>query len=215
METIAVVVEGDTDLPIVRKLVRDAGFRIWPEIDCGGKGDIDKHLKGYNNAAKGSPWLVVRDLDHDAPCAGEFLKDRGFAPSRWMCFRIAVREIEAWLLADAEGMARFLGVSESIIPKNPESEADPTISLVNLARKSKRRALRKALVPVVGSHTPVGPLYEAKIIEFGEKTWDLDRAASRSASLRRARECLQSLSVRWSRQIRGVGNDLWSPAFLP
>lgn len=197
------VFEGDTDLPVVRKLAGDAGLPISVPIDCGGKSQLDAELFRYNQAAKGSPWFILRDLDDDAPCAGDFLHRREFRPTAWMCFRIAVRELEAWLLADTEGVAEFFKVSPSQIPLDPDREADPTQSLVNLVRRSRSSALRKAMIPKPGGHAAVGPLYEAKIIEFGELHWDLDRACQRSESLRRAREALRALARRWLTHVGG------------
>jgi hypothetical protein len=52
-----------------------------------------------------------------------------------MLLRAVVREIESWLLADASGISRFLGVSVSLVPRDPESLKDPKQSLVNLARR--------------------------------------------------------------------------------
>ena len=107
--SLALVVEGDTDLPVARKLAQDANLHVFTEMDAGGKHNIDAEIGDYNGAAKGSPWFVLRDLDQDAPCAGRFLGGIGFRPSKWMCFRLAVRELESWLLADEEGSPRSSG----------------------------------------------------------------------------------------------------------
>jgi len=201
--SLIVVVEGDTDLPIARKLARDAGLDVSVEIDCAGKSRLDEDLLAYNGAAKGSPWLVLRDLDNDASCAGALLRERDFQPSLWMCFRLAIRELEAWLLADAKGLSEFLKVDQSMLPSDPDAEGDPTVTLVRLARRSSSSALRRALVPPQRSSVPVGPLYEAKIIEFGERHWDLSRACERSESLRRARRALRALAARWKLHAEG------------
>ena len=201
--TVAVVVEGDTDFPVVRKLAKDAGLSIAAEIDCGGKHQLDADLPGYNNAAKGSPWFVLRDLNSDAQCPGQFLASQNFAPARWMCFRIAVREMESWLLADAVAFSDFLRIPRSAVPADPDGEDDPTRTIVDLARRSRSRTIAKALVPRVGTSTAVGPLYEAKMIEFGRERWDLDRACQRSLSLVRARKRLQEMSRKWGRYVVG------------
>ena len=201
--TCILVVEGDTDLPIARKLLRDARLDVSVEIDCAGKSRLDEDLHGYNEAARGAPWFILRDLDQDAPCAGAFLEQKGFKTSRWMCFRLAVRELESWLLADAQAVARFFDVQEEWIPENPDDQIDPTESLVGLARRSRSAAVRKAMVPSLGTSVAVGPLYEAMIIEFGSKHWNLPRACRRSASLRRARKALRALGARWRDHARG------------
>ena len=201
--TIAVVVEGDTDLPVVRKLTKDAGLTIAAEIDCGGKHQLDADLSGYNNAAKGSPWFVLRDLNSDAQCAGQFLAARNSTAARWMCFRIAVREMESWVLADAAAISDFLRIPRSAVPTDPDAEDDPTRTIVDLARRSRSRTIEKALVPRAGTSTAVGPLYEAKMIEFTRERWDLDRACQRSRSLARARERLREMAREWARYVVG------------
>jgi hypothetical protein len=195
--TIMVAFEGDTDLPVIRRLLEDANLPLGHPLDCGGKARLDAELGGYNGAAKGSPWFVLRDLDDDAPCAGKFLAALQFKPSRWMCFRLAVRELEAWLLADREAVSQFFRVDDRHIPVNPDIEPDPTATPVALARKSTSSAVRRAMVPARGRGGQVGPLYEATIIEFGEKAWQLERASQTSPSLQRAREALRVLARRW------------------
>jgi hypothetical protein len=120
-----------------------------------------------------------------------------------MCFRLAVRELEAWLLADAEGMASFFSVEQRWIPGQPDLEPDPTVSLLGVVRRSKDGRMRRAMLPPTGAHVMVGPLYEATIIEFGEKKWDLARACTRSPSLARARAALRRLAAQWNKHLGG------------
>lgn len=201
--SLCVVIEGDTDEPVVRKLAQDAGIEISKLVDMRGKAALDAHLEGFNSAAKGSPWLVLRDLDQDADCAPEFVTRLRFRPTTWMAFRLAVRALESWLLADREGVADFLGVSVARVPERPDEERNPTQTLVNLARKSNKRSVRQALVPRAGDRVAVGPGYEAAIIEFGVLHWSLERAVQASPSLHSARLALRALSARWARHAGG------------
>jgi hypothetical protein len=201
--SVAVVVEGDTDIPYARKLLASAGLEIGATIDSGGKHELDAQLAAYNRAASGFPWFVLRDLDADAKCAPSFLTKLQWSSSRWMCFRLAVREIESWILADAEGVSDFFSVRPSAIPSEPDLETDPTRTLVNLCRKSRRGPIRNGMAPKPGMSVSVGPLYEALIIEFGECVWNLDRACKRSDSLLRARRRLEELGKRWGRALEG------------
>lgn len=197
------MIEGDTDLPIADKLAADAGFEIAGTIDCQGKSQLDERLQGYNSAARHSPWFVLRDLDHDAACAGQLLVKKSFKPSDLMCFRLAVRELEAWLLADREAVCSFFRISPGSLPEDPDAEHDPTQTLVNLARRSRSRKIQRAMVPKPGMAISVGALYEATIIEFGRDHWNLDRAAARSKSLARARQRLRELAQRWRAFVGG------------
>jgi hypothetical protein len=110
-----------------------------------------------------------------------------------MCFRIAVRAVEAWLLADRERVAQFLGVRPARVPHDPDGLDDPKEAVVNLARQSRRHAIRNELVPSARSGRRVGPLYTARMIEFvGDEQdgWRPEFAAKASNSLAR---CLKSL----------------------
>src|ERR1035441_9429449 len=74
------------------------------------------------------------------PCVPEVLPRWLPAPSRLMRLRVAVRELESWLLADSERIAKFLGVAVAEIPADPDSVPDPKRLMVQLARSSRRRA---------------------------------------------------------------------------
>lgn len=200
--SVIAVFEGDTDLPIVRKLADDADLSISLELDAAGKAHIDRELVGYNAAVRGNPWFVLRDLDRDADCAPKFLESIGFFPSEWMCFRLAVREAEAWLLAEEEAIAEYFRVRRDRVPANPDGELHPKRALVELARQSSSKAIRKAMVP--RGSAKVGPQYEATVIEFGMTTWNLVRACRRSPSLTRGRSALRALAARWQTKAGGA-----------
>lgn len=195
--SLMIVMEGETDRPVVTRLAVDAGFASSRVINMRGKSQLNAHLEDYNNAAKGSPWFVLRDLDNDAPCAPALLPSLCSRPSPWMVLRIAVREIESWLLADTEAMAEWLGLPEASLPLDPDAEPDPTLTLVSLARRSTRATVRKRLVPKQGASAQVGPLYETTIFDFGMNHWSPERASRKSDSLRRTRAALKALNRKW------------------
>ncbi|MCB0764947.1 MAG: hypothetical protein KDB84_09590, partial [Flavobacteriales bacterium] len=103
-----------------------------------------------------------------------------------LIFRIAVREVEAWLLADRAGFAEFLGLPVTKIPQAPESLRDPKQTLINLARRIKRRRLAEELIPPVGSSSSVGPFYNDRLSEFVTTKWNVQSASKRSPSLAKA-----------------------------
>jgi hypothetical protein len=112
-----------------------------------------------------------------------------------MCFRVAVRAVEAWLLADRESLAGFLRVSPSRVPPDPESLDEPKQAMVNLARQSRSRAVQEDMVPRPGSGRSVGPAYASRLIEFAQSTWRPEIAATRSDSLRRCCERLRQVAA--------------------
>jgi hypothetical protein len=190
---ISVLVEGPTDEIVVRRLLTHLGLPCGNVYGKRGKGHILANLPRYNRAARFLPWLVVVDLDRDAECAPFFVRDKLPGPATWMRFRVAVRAVEAWLLADAERLAAFLGVSTARIPTEPDEVADPKEALVNLARHSRRLSVREAMVPRPGM-SKVGPGYVGLLMEFAarEDCWRPGVAALRSDSLRR---CIMSLEA--------------------
>ncbi len=187
---ISAAVEGDVDDAVLRRLVQTVGGGLHRVYGKEGKAGLIKRLQSYNSAARYAPWVVLVDLDCDFDCAPPFCKEHLPHPARWMCFRVAVREVEAWFMADRERLARFLGIPLERVPLNPESEMDPKRMLVDMARDSRRRAVRLDMVPRPGSGRSVGPAYTSCLIEFARTVWRPEEAARRSDSLRR---CLRSL----------------------
>jgi len=126
------------------------------------------------------------DLNHEVGCAPDLRLQWLPAPARFMCFRVAVRETEAWLLADRERIARFLGVAIARVPRDPEALDDPKQTVVNLASRSRRRAIREEMVARPGSRRAVGPAYTSRLIEFATDPsagWRPAVAAGNSDSL--------------------------------
>lgn len=190
---ISVAVEGIVDEAVARKLITYAGATPGPVYGKQGKSSLLQKVSGYNNAAQHAPWMVLVDLDRDQSCApllcNAWLANR--APL--LCFRVAVKAVEAWLLADKAYLAEFLGVSKEKIPTNPEALGNPKVELVNLASFSRRRAIRDDMVPQEGSGRQVGPAYSSRLIEFVSSSWRPEIAARHCDSLRRAIACLKCL----------------------
>lgn len=194
--TISAAVEGILDEAVFRRMVED--LEAMPGTVYGklGKSFLLEKLQAYNRAARFSPWVILVDLDHDHDCAPPFKKSCLPNPAPFMCFRIAVREIESWLLADRERMAKFLGVNIHRIPHNPEELDSPKSAVVDLARRSRRRDVRENMVPRPGSGRKIGPAYTSVLIEFAgdaKEGWRPHVAARESDSLNRCLHRLKGL----------------------
>jgi hypothetical protein len=194
---IRVLVEGDLDEAVIRQVCAYVSIPIQLVYGQQGKGYILDRLANYNQAAQFSPWLVVVDLDRDADCAPDFVRDRLPHPANGMCFRVVVRAIEAWLLADIEQLSTFVHVPETRFPSDPDQETDPKITLVNLVRQhGRRRTIQEDIVPREGSGRSVGPGYVGRLIEFvttAKARWRPEIALQCSDSLRRCVAALHTL----------------------
>jgi hypothetical protein len=190
---ISAAVEGLVDETVLRRLIEQAGGVLGPVHGKNGKQYIRQRLGGFNRAAQFSPWVVLVDLDNDSDCAPPICATWLPDPAPGMCFRVAVREVEAWLFGDAERLARFLGVAASRIPMAPEAVPDPKGTMVALARHSRRREIREDMVPSPGSGRLVGQAYASRLIEYAEAHWRPEVAAQCTDSLRRCRERLLQL----------------------
>ena len=100
-------VEGDLDEVVLRRLMAEAGLPVGSIYGKTGKDHLRKRIQDYNNAARFGPWIVLVDLDRDADCAVSLYRNWLLEPSPNLLFRVAVRAVEAWLLADRR-MAEFV-----------------------------------------------------------------------------------------------------------
>lgn len=189
---VTVATEGTVDTAVVGRILGELGLQLGPVHGGKGKNSLDKNLRGYNNAARFAPWLVLRDLDHDAHCPPDLLPSLLPSPATMMRFRIAVRSVEAWLLADSPRIQSFLRIPEGRVPSDPDALTDAKQTVVNLARISMNREIREDLVPGRGTTGRVGPAYTARLVEFAARHWRPKMAARRSPSLRR---CIESLTA--------------------
>jgi hypothetical protein len=191
---ISAAVEGIVDEAVVRKLITYVHAKIGDVFGKKGKSYLRSKIAGYNNAARHMPWVILVDLDNDFDCAPRLRHAWLPMPAPRLCFRIAVREIEAWLLADRETIAQFLSIALSRVPFHPEELDDPKTIIVNLARVSRRRDIRQDMVPRPESGRQVGQAYSSRLIEFVSNHWRPDIASGQSISLQRAIGCLKALA---------------------
>ena len=188
MSIVTGAVEGDLDEALLRRVASFAGLSLGAVHGRKGKEFLLQTINGYNRAAQFMPWVVLVDLDRNCDCAPPCIAQWLPNPSAQMCFRVAVRGAEAWLLADREGMASWMAVPVGKVPENPDNLNDPKQEIINLARRSRRRTVQHDLVPRPGSGRTVGPLYTTRMIEFLQDEtsgWRPDRARRVSDSLAR------------------------------
>jgi hypothetical protein len=194
------VIEDDLSEVILRRLLTDADrdYFVGSAYGRNGFGYLRNTANKWNAAAAaGTPILLLTDLDRHN-CAPELI-------SGWLnqechanfLFRVAVREVESWLLADSEGFAQFLGIRSALVPTQPDQVVDPKQTLINLARRSRRKTLKDSIVPRTGSTATQGPDYNSCLGDFVRKHWDSKTARDHSPSLNRAWQQIMSFEPVW------------------
>ena len=113
--TINIAVEDSLSEAVIRKIIQHSHrqFTIGYCYCKGGYGYLKRTIRGFNNAAKGTPFLVLTDLEAECPP----IQIREWLPEpahQNLLFRIAVKEVESWLLSDRMGSRKtilYLSVS--------------------------------------------------------------------------------------------------------
>jgi hypothetical protein len=201
MIPINLATEDELSEAVVRRLLGFAGrgYEIGTAYRRGGFGYLRRTIAGWNRAAQGVPFIILTDLDEHA-CPKALIDDWLTEPLHQnLLFRVAVREVEAWLLADRESLSRFLVVGEHLVPASPESIKDPKAALIELARKSKSAVMRDRIVPNRGSSAKQGPDYNGCLVEFVETRWNVRSAAFSSPSLARTLKRIAAFGQTWHR----------------
>lgn len=200
--------EDEVTKAIIRRTLAEyaPNLRVKNELPARG-GELKKKIENFNNLSSKVPVILLTDLDAEncAPTAKERLLD-GIKQEDHFIVNIAVDEAEAWLMADREGFAKYLGVA---VEKIPSSE---------LQKQGGRKPLKEMKIPLKASyfltHTLAfesnkkdirervgtsgknckGKEYNTTLVPFIEKDWNVETAKENSDSLRRMIERLRKLN---------------------
>lgn len=201
---IDIAVEDPLSESVAKRLLAYSGteFAIGAIHRRGGYGYLRKTIGGWNEAAKFRPILVLTDLD-DHACPPALIENwlKSANPNANLMFRVAVREIEAWLLADWNGITEFLRIPKKYVrtcPRPiPESLTDPKAALIELGGRSQSREIKLRVVPSTGSTARVGREYNDCMCEFVDSVWDPKVARGHSESLDRSIRRLSNFRPTW------------------
>lgn len=186
---------------------RPTDYAVGAVFSQGGFGYLKRQAPAFNNAAKRCPFLLLTDLDK-CPCPPQLIEDWLGRPKHpHFLLRVAVREVESWLLGDPTGLKTFLGLRMPVVLPNPEQLADPKQELLKLALNSPRRAMRDALVWKDESSGRLfqGPDYNATLARFVAKEWDIAGARNACRSLDRLFLALERIEAEFaSNHARGL-----------
>ena len=112
--SLILAVEDEPSAAVARRLVRTfrKDIAVSRVIVSRGYGQLKVNAPRYNQASRRTPFFLLTDLDR-ADCAPRLIEDwlAGRSREASFLFRVAVREGEAWLLADQSGIAKFLGIT--------------------------------------------------------------------------------------------------------
>lgn len=198
MTEIYIATEDALSEAVADRLVKEfnPGLRVAVRMRRKGNGYLKKKLYELNDTARTIPVLLLTDLDLvECPPAliNEWRGQRVLA--KGMIFRVVVREIEAWLLADREGFAGFSGAPVEKVPPAPESLDDPKSAVLNLVRRYGSRELKKDILPARGASATVGLGYNQALGRFVQGAWSIARASTNADSLARAYRRVRNFSV--------------------
>jgi hypothetical protein len=194
---IYLAVEDDLSQHVLRRVLneRTVRYEIGSVYSQRGFGYLKRQTASFNNAAKASPFLLLTDLDN-YQCPPDLINEWLTSPQhRHFLLRVAVREVESWLLGDEEGLRLFLGYKKTITIPNPEMIPDPKAELLRLAISARNRFVREA---IVWKDKRTGKLfqgadYNGTLAGFVKNQWNIATARQRCPSLERVFKALARL----------------------
>ena len=193
MRAIALATEDELSEAIGLRLIAESPFHeadVLP-LRRNGSGYLKSKVESWRQLAGQQVVLLLTDLDQiDCPVAlrNEWLGTRP-VPDR-LLLRIAVREIESWVLADHDAMRKLIGDGGKL-PPAPDELGDPKAFLLNMVRKYAPRDVKQDLLAERGAMASQGLGYNRRLVAWVKSDWSPDRAAARSPSLLRARQALR------------------------
>lgn len=192
MTPIAIATEDELSEAVALRLVAELPepHHVTTVLRKGGFGYLRSKMDSWCQMAQHQVMLVLTDLDQ-AECASKLRKQWLSArpePAR-LLLRVAVREVESWVLADHVAMRMLIG-SRGTLPHRPDELPDPKQALLRLA-KGAPREVRDDLLRMVDGRLAQGLGYNACLVKWVGVKWDPQQAAERSPSLERARKRLR------------------------
>ncbi len=198
MTGVYVATEDALSEAVAERLIQEEDHDLYVTVRLGRKGNdyLRKNISAFMKVSRSIPVFLLTDLDR-IKCPAALIQKwfREKEMPKIMLFRVAVRETEAWLLADCQGFAEFSGVPLHQIPKHPESLDDPKEALLNLVRRYGKKTVKADILPPKGSTARVGLVYNQALCSFVQKSWSPDRAEKAAESLNRARRRLHEMRL--------------------
>ena len=192
-ESIILAVEDVLGEAVSIRILTSLGIAVSQRLGLKGKGYLQNKADSLNRTARGFPVFMLADQDTPNPCPPQLIQSwiKGI-PHPHFFLRVAVMEVESWIMADRRGVADLLAIPLSRIPHDTDTIPHPKEFLVALARRSRKTGLREELVPRPGATSTVGPAYNSRLGEFVRSDWNIRRASAASNSLKRTLDRLRT-----------------------
>ncbi len=189
--TLYIVCEDQLSEVVMRKMLTGCSTLSTSDIiplSKRGRGYIHSRINEFNNQ-NNIPFFILADLDSDE-CAPGLIKMWMKQPLKQnILLRIAVREIESWLIADTKGLSRYLRLDHAFIKKEvniPDNLPNPKEKLISLVDRSNSRSLKNDIVRNEKGSYKQGPGYNSRLTDYVNNYWNIKLAAASSNSLKRA-----------------------------
>lgn len=196
MIQIAVATEDELSEAIALRLISELQrpLHVTHKLRRGGFGYLRSKMDSWSKMAEHQIMFVLTDLDR-ANCLVEFRDQwQGGRPlPASLVFRIAVKEVESWALADHQAMRELVG-RKGVLPTEPDALPDPKQAMLGLG-KTAPKSVRDDLIKTIDGQLRQGVGYNALLTHWINTVWSPERAAERSPSLARARVRLREAAA--------------------
>ena len=196
VRSVILAVEDQLNAAVATQILDNLSIHASQCLGLRGKGYLQNKAPSLNQTARGIPVFMLIDQDSPSQCPLHLIQAwiKGERNSKFF-LRIAVMEIESWVMADRRGFADFLSIPINRIPEDTDVIPQPKEFLMSLARLSKRSSLRHEILPPSGATSRVGPGYNQRLGEFIRNAWNVNLAASNSPSLQRTLARLSTFDI--------------------
>jgi exonuclease I len=161
---VGVIVEGESDFEILRKI---EGLELGrKDLRSVGKEPSPEKVRAYARILKSEnkeKVILLKDLNCQE-YEKAMQKYSGISEVNEVC--IVIHEIEGWLLADEEALAKVLRVKKVESLANPEEIHDPKRKLIELFKRYKGREYKETMDgPRIAQHLRIEKAKRCKSFE--------------------------------------------------
>lgn len=198
MNFITIATEDELSEVVACRLVDEFldKYRVNQKLGKTGNGYLKANCIKFNNMARRTAVFMITDLDRIESI--QLLKESWFGKKELhenLIFRVAVREIESWLIADGIAMKKLLSNGANNLERSPDNLRYPKNYLLRRALRAPK-SIKADLVVKKQNNLLQAIQYNNRLCQFVKESWCPNRAAENSNSLSRAILRLRELNAR-------------------